>query len=284
MQDVRTYLEKLKPILYAMSLDYNVVPKCGVEVKTSVASSAESNVGKDAPCGAELNAAAVITKTECNEGKEAKGISVSTGINSLSINAEGNGGKDVNEVVFGEVETFIQNLVAERGAGAFLGDILVELGAEIVTQPSIRTGKETTADAQTSITPAATPSAKTIEDVFAEQTSEFELGIAVTVFKLTLKEVLDVYVEMSIEPTIIPVVPTLKKPQIEQETDFEIQSIPQKVNTKRIVSEVASDLSMDIAIIRYRHAIMADLIGKTMSEFFKAGQTLEQVCLIRVQE
>lgn len=284
MQDVRTYLEKLKPILYAMSLDYNVVPKCGFEVKTSVASSAESNVGKDASCGAEINAAAVITKTECNDGKEAKGISVSTEINSLSINAEGNGGKDVNEVVFGEVETFIQNLIAERGAGAFLGDILVELGAEIVTQPSIRTGKETTADAQTSIAPAATPSAKTIEDVFAEQTSEFELGIAVTVFKLTLKEVLDAYVEMSIEPTIEPVVPTLKKPQIEQETGFAIQSTPQKVNAKRIVSEVANDLSMDIAIIRYRHAIMADLIGKTMSEFFKAGQTLERVCLIRVQE
>ena len=161
--------------------------------------------------------------------------------------------------------------------------MLVELGAEIVTQPSIRTGKETMAYAQTSITPAAAPSAKTIEDVFAEQTSEFELGIAVTVFKLTLKEVLDAYVEMSIEPTINPVVPTLKKPQIEQETDLEVQ-LMQKVNTKRIVSEVSSDLSMDIAIIRYRHAIMADLKGKTMSEFFKAGQTLEQVCLIRVQE
>ena len=284
MQDVRTYLEKLKPILYAMSLDYNVVPKCGVEVKTSVVSSAENNVGKDALGGAEFNSTAAITKTECNDGKEAKGISVSTGINSLSLNTEGNGGKDVNEVDFGEVETFIQNLIAERGAGAFLGDILVELGAEITTQPSIRKGKETTADAQTSITPATTPSAKAAKDVFAEQTSEFELGIAVKVFKLTLKEVLNAYVEMSIEPTIEPVVPTLKKPQIEQEISFDIQSTAQKVNTKRIVSEVTSELSMEIAIIRYRHAIMADLKRKTMAEFFKAGQTLEQVCLIRVQE
>lgn len=284
MQDVRTYLEKLKPILYAMSLDYNVVPKCGVEVKTSVASTAENNVGKDASCGAVINATAAITKTECNDGKEAKGISVSTEINSLSINTEGNGGKDVNEVDFGKIETFIQNLIAERGAGAFLGDILVELGAEIVTQPVIRTGKETTAYAQADITPVTTPSAKAVKDVFAEQTSEFELGIAATVFKLTLKEVLDVYVEMRIEPIIEPVVPTLKKPQIDQETGFEIQSMPQKVNTKRIVSEVESALSMEIAIIRYRRAIMADLKGKTMSEFFKAGQTLEQVCLIRVQE
>lgn len=236
MQDVRTYLEKLKPILYAMSLDYNVVPKCGVEVKTSVASTAENNVGKDASCGAVINATAAITKTECNDGKEAKGISVSTEINSLSISTEGNGCKDVNEVDFGKIETFIQNLIAERGAGAFLGDILVELGAEIVTQPSIRTSKETAADAQADITPVTTPSAKTAKDVFSEQTSGFELGIAVTVFKLTLKEVLDAYVEMSIESTIEPVVPTLKKPQIEQGTDFEIQSMPQKVNTKRIVS------------------------------------------------
>lgn len=284
MQDVRTYLEKLKPILYAMSLDYNVVPKCGVEAKTSVASTAENNVGKDASCGAVINATAAITKTECNDGKEAKGISVSTEINSLSISTEGNGCKDVNEVDFGKIETFIQNLIAERGAGAFLGDILVELGAEIVTQPSIRTSKETAADAQADITPVTTPSAKAVKDVFAEQTSEFELGIAATVFKLTLKEVLDVYVEMRIEPIIEPVVPTLKKPQIDQETGFEIQSMPQKVNTKRIVSEVESALSMEIAIIRYRRAIMADLKGKTMSEFFKAGQTLEQVCLIRVQE
>lgn len=284
MQDVRTYLEKLKPILYAMSLDYNVVPKCGVEIKTSIASSAENNVGKDASCGAEINATAAITKTECNDGKEAKGISVSTEINSLSIKAEGNGGKDVNEADLGEIETFIQNLIAERGAGAFLDDILVELGAEIVTQPTIRTGKETTADTQADITPSATPSAKAAKDVFAEQTSELELGIAATVFKLTLKEVLDAYVEMSIEPTVEPVVPTLKKPQIEQEIGFDIQSTVQKVNTKRVVSEVTSELSMEIAIIRYRHAIMADLKGKTMAEFFKAGQTLEQVCLIRVQE
>lgn len=278
---VRTYLEKLKPVLYGMSLDYSVVHKCGLEVQINTQASAEHNVGKDVSASAQMSVAQGVIRTECNDGKDAKGLNVQFGKTTLATTAQGNAGKDA-ELDNITLDIIPRCLSVEKSFGHETYDTFTSFFAETQAEAKTRQSVEVQGNAQSEFTQTITPSAKEVKDATAEATSQFVFGIALTVLEEKLKEVQGFAVDIEHVFGIVPEVPILKKPILEQTIDNLLSVTAQRVNGKRATPHIVQNVETNIIIQRFRHATLNDLKGSGIKAFF-GGKTVNRACIIPAQ-
>lgn len=278
---VRTYLEKLKPVLYGMSLDYSVVPKCGLETQIYTQANAESNIGKDADANAQIDVIQNIARTEHNGGKDAKGLNVQLSETTLATTAQGNVGKDA-EIGDVELDIITRCLSAEKVFGHEINDILASFFAEPQVTTVTRQGVETQGNARVEFAPNATPTVSAAKDATAEVSAQFVFAIALNVLEEKLKEIQGIETAIEYALDIVAEVPILKELILEQTIESELSAIFQRVNGKRATPHITQSVETNITIQRYRHATMNDLKGVGIKTFF-GEKTVNRACIIPAQ-
>lgn len=281
--DVRTYLEKLKPILYAMSLDYSIVPKCEIEMLIKdIIANAEGHAGRGISGAIEALISQGINNAECNDGKDAKGLNVEFGTTTPTIASQHNVGKDA-DVNFGEIDIspIINEIIHTLGRELSKLDNAIDK-LDAMCEAVERQSKDACGASEMTATLGITPLALDVKDAVSEQTSQFNLNAVVTILKLTLKEITEAFLSIGSEMDITLTARTLKTFDVAQETTHELKVISEKVNGKRAIPNIEQAVEPNVSAQKYKWAKMGDLKNKLLDEFFNR-KAIERACMIIAQ-
>lgn len=268
MQDTRTYLEKLKPMLYAMSLDYSVVPTLLLEIEQFIQAHAEDNIGRDTGGSVEITPGAPISKAEANDGKDATS-KISFGINDIYVSGEGNLGIDASELLLEDVELTVQELTIESGVGAFATSFMLDA---IESSTEANFDKHVARDANSICDIHCNPISD-FDSVLAKEaiaTSEAEASMSATASTdgIKLAEIYDGISEAEILLEADPCSMATKQPNSSQEIEYTLEASIQRTNGKRFVGSSETECTISLLVGKKKHATINDVANKTLASFF----------------
>ncbi len=268
MQDTRTYLEKLKPILYAMSLDYSVVPTLLLEIEQFVQAHAEDNIGHDACGSVEITLSTPSAKAEANDGKDATS-KISFGINDVYISGESNFGEDVSAVLLDNIETTVQELSLEPSMGTFAKGLAAD-DIETSTEAFFGSCEAKSVNLNFDIRFSYISNFDSVSTKEAIATVEVETSISATASTdgIKLAEIYNGISEAEITIDAEPSSTLTKQPNVSQEIESLLEATVQRTNGKRFVGTSETEYAIDISISKKKHAIINDVVNKTLASFF----------------
>ncbi len=276
----KTYLEKIKPMLYAMTLDYSIVPKCVLEVLFSGGVFADNLRGKFFSGEIDTQITLETASAENNAGVETSGA-VQCEIDTETITTEPHPAKDVEGIDAVVIDELIECATVERGWCNALKNALAQCVQTNEVAPSVHVGKNPTAflEEDTEFSVGINTNKEHAIDIV--QSNEFDFNVNLNVLRLALKEVMNAYAELVDEFAVCIEHPEAKSAVAEYDFVSDVIITANKHGAKRTAPNIAINIQPDVIVQRMRWARLEDYRGKTLKEVFE-NKTLKQACLVLI--
>lgn len=275
-----TFLERLKPYLLAMSLDYSVVPKCDIDIMISLFAVAGGHPARDASGHIDVSITNALNKAEGNVGHDAVLGGIQIAPITINGSAEGNVGHDATGL---DVDTSLTNSIYFHEAyGRQIEPLEAMFGTFLEALATTTTGHELElveafAETENHVT-AQTPFSK---EITAEHSTTLDLTAVAQVFKEAIKEIQNATSIWDVQPSVEIVATPTAQVLIEQHTPFEVYGSMQRTNGKRAILTKEQNIEMTIAIQRLRKSMLTEMAGHSIKSIFE-NKTIERALLISV--
>lgn len=273
-----TFLQRLKPYLLAMSLDYSVVPACTIQLITELFATGEHNVGKDASGSIAMTMTNALADVEDNVGRD-NTIDLEFGAFTLDGSAENNAGHDVGafEWLLGiSMEGSAEEVAGRfaKGFRAFTEYGLQASGLNAVPHPS---GE---AESEAEFLPSATPMGATTHQMQVGNTTQFDFVVALQVFEEAIKKVQDATSEMVSTAEIVMEALETQQPTIDNDVVIDFESTLNRTYGRRAVMSKEIAMALAVIIEKFKWAIINDMENTSINAFFE-NKTMERAMLIQ---
>lgn len=272
-----TFLQRLKPYLLAMSLDYSVVPYCDIIIVTSMLADGEHNRGRDAQGSIEMALTNALANAEHNPAEDVA-IDLEFGGMTLNGSAEGNVGHDVTALAW------LLGVSLEGSAGVsqgrFADDVTAFMDTTVGATGLPTNGRECEeADASVNADVDANAHSSLARQMTLTQDTQFTLNMVAKALEIAVKKVQDALSEVETTPLMeVEATPT-ESVEMMQESLVEFIANLRRRNGRRAVvtKEITTQLIM--AVEKFRRAILNDTAGKSITAFF-GNKTIDRAMLI----
>lgn len=272
-----TFLQRLKPYLLAMSLDYSVVPYCDINIVTSLLADGEHNRGRDAQGRIEMALTNALAKAEHNPAEDVA-IDLEFGGMTLNGSAEGNVGHDVTALAW------LLGVSLEGNAGVSQGRFAKDFTAFMDTYvgaTGLRANRRDCEEADASVNADVDAEAHSslARQMTLTQDTQFTLNMVAQAFEIAIKKVQDALSEVETTPLMeVEATPT-ESVEMMQESLVEFIANLRRTNGRRAV--VTKDITTQLTMVveKFRRAILNDTAGKSITAFF-GNKTIDRATLI----
>lgn len=271
------YLEKLKPFMLAMTLDYSVIPEINMEMAFAlIQAEVENNSGRDGSGSLVTAFDTIQAIAEANQGQDVSSISNSLTLGNLDVSVEGNGAKEVSlEQELGlsqgiSVEQHSTEEISLDGENGFVVEIgtehqkPTEITSTISVGETIGIGAEGNATQELTLAETMTFTANATAQAYAQviksATAEHESG-----FTISATPEADVGHDMTPEFEIASDINIV----VERPISFNL-----KLNKDMVVEAMVTALKM-------KYGVISDYNGQTITEVC-GNKTIDQASRIVV--